>query len=438
MLIQDIICKKRDGGELSAAEIEYFVEGLTNSTISEGQVAAFAMATLFRDMSAMESVALTRAMRDSGDVLQWQSLDLSGPVLDKHSSGGVGDKVSLMLAPMLAACGAYVPMISGRGLGHTGGTLDKLDSIPGYNTTPDSKTFQRVVQQVGCAIVGQTDGLAPADRRFYAIRDVTGTVESLPLITASILSKKLAAGLDALVMDIKTGNGAFARTLQMAEDLAARLVAVGKGLDLPVTALITDMSQILGRTAGNALEVRECIDYLSGEQREARLHQVVMELGVELLISSGLVDKREQAFVRLAEALESGAAAEAFTNMVVALGGPADLLESPDRYLPQAPVQVPVYAQQEGVVNAMDVRRLGNGIVELGGGRHRTEDTIDHRVGLTQVVAIGERVDRDRPLAWIHAANQNDAEQMQACLRAFISVGDPPAEQPQTLLRRIT
>ncbi len=281
MLPQEIIRKKRDGRALSAAEITFFVDGLTAGRITEGQVAAFAMAVFFQGMSRAETVALTRAMTESGSRLRWHDLD--GPVVDKHSTGGIGDKVSLILAPIMAACGAYVPMISGRGLGHTGGTLDKLESIPGYQTAPDLDRFRHAVRQAGCAIIGQTADLAPADRRLYAIRDVTATVESAPLIIASILSKKLAAGLDALVMDVKVGSGAFLPELDAAKELAASLVEVANDAGLPCAALLTDMSQCLGHSAGNALEVQEAIDVLTGRGREPRLREATLALAAELL-----------------------------------------------------------------------------------------------------------------------------------------------------------
>ena len=283
-LPQEIIRRKRDGGALGDDEIAFFVRGLTDGSIAEGQVAAFAMAVFFRGMAMGERVALTRAMAQSGRTLDWSGADLPGPVLDKHSTGGVGDKVSLMLAPLLAACGAAVPMISGRGLGHTGGTLDKLDSIPGYRTAPDLALFRKVVAEAGCAIIGQTADLAPADRRLYAIRDVTATVELIPLITASILSKKLAAGLQGLVMDVKFGSGAFMAEPERARELAESIAAVATGAGLPTTALLTDMNQVLGRTAGHALEVREAIDWLTGKARDRRLDEVTLALGAELLL----------------------------------------------------------------------------------------------------------------------------------------------------------
>src|SRR3954453_2090573 len=315
-LAQEVIRRKRDGSALSAEEIEWLVAGITDGSISDAQVGALAMAIVINGMAAGERVALTGAMTRSGEVLQW---DLDRPVLDKHSTGGVGDKVSLLLAPIVAACGGAVPMISGRGLGHTGGTLDKLESIPGYVAAPDLDRFRAAVNEAGCAIGGQTAALAPADRPLYAIRDPPGTVESLPLIVASILSKKLAAGLDALVMDVKAGSGAFMTDLDSARELARAIVDVASGNGLPASALITDMDRVLGRTAGNALEVRESIDHLTGAVHDPRLLEVTLELCRELL-TLGRVDGDPE------RALSSGAAAEHFAKMVAELGGPADLL----------------------------------------------------------------------------------------------------------------
>ena len=437
MLIQDIIRKKREGLPLGNDEIEAFIQGIVDESISEGQISAFAMATYFTDMQTQECVALTRAMKDSGTTLAWEALNLEGPVVDKHSSGGVGDKVSLMLAPMLATCGVFVPMISGRGLGHTGGTLDKLESVPGYNTSPDVERFQSIVKEVGCAIVGQTANLAPADKRFYAIRDVTATVESLPLITASILSKKLSAGLRCLVMDVKTGNGAFADSLAKAEDLASRIVTVSGGLGLPTAALITDMSQVLGSTAGNAVEVTEVIDYLNGNQRDPRLHEVVVALGSELLLLAGMVDDLHQGCDALNRKLEDGAAAEIFARMVSASGGPNDLLQRPQSYLPGAAVICPVYPTLAGKVSAIDVRSVGNAIIELGGGRRIATDGIDHSVGLTEIKGLGESVDSGSPIAMVHARDQASADIAADELRVAFTVSDAAVNPAPVILKRI-
>ena len=322
-LPQEIVRKKRDGGTLSAEEIQFFVRGIPDGSVTEGQIAALAMAVYFKDMSMDERVAFTLAMRDSGQVMEWKSLDLPGPVVDKHSTGGVGDVVSLMLGPMIAACGGYVPMISGRGLGHTGGTLDKFDAIPGYSTVPDPDTFRKVVKDVGVAIIGQTAQLAPADKRFYSIRDTTATVESVAMITGSILSKKLAAGLDALVMDVKVGSGAFMPTYDKSVELAESIVHVGNGAGTRTSAILTGMNESLCHAAGNAVEVRVAIDYLTGKSRPARLHEVTMALCAEMLVISRIAATEEEARAKLQAALDSGEAAERFARMVSALGGPA-------------------------------------------------------------------------------------------------------------------
>ena len=432
---QEIIRKKRDGGTLGEDEIAFFVRGLTDGAISEGQVAAFAMAVFFRGMSMDERTALTRAMTASGTVLEWP--DAPGPVLDKHSTGGIGDKVSLMLAPILAACGAVVPMISGRGLGHTGGTLDKLDSIAGYATAPDLATLRRAVAEAGCAIVGQTAELAPADRRLYAIRDVTATVESVPLITASILSKKLAAGLDRLVMDVKFGSGAFVVRIEEASELAESIVAVAGAAGLPCAALLTDMNQVLGRSAGNAVEVREAIEYLTGAARERRLHEVTAVLAAELLVMSGLAPDDSVARAMIETALDTGAAAERFARMAAALGGPSDLMERPDRHLARAPVAHPVHPLRPGVIARIDARALGVAVMALGGGRRRAEDAIDHAVGLTEVRGIGEAVGADAPLCIVQARNAADAEAAAAAVLAAMTVGEAKLDPAPVVRTRI-
>ncbi len=405
VLPQEIIRRKRDGGELSREEIDAFITGLTNGTVSEGQAAAFAMAVFFQDMSRSERIALTLAMRDSGAVLSWPKDDFPGPILDKHSTGGIGDNVSFMLTPMLAACGAFVPMISGRGLGHTGGTLDKLESIPGYNASPSLKSFQETVRTAGCAIIGQTDDLAPADRRLYAIRDVTSTVESIPLIAASILSKKLAAGLDALVLDVKVGTGAFMTSLPRARDLAEALIEIGNGAGLKTSALLTNMDEALAPVAGNALEVLAAIEFLKGAAMPL-LNEVVMALGVELLVNSALAADDADARRKLSAALSSGRAAEHFRAMVSGLGGPADLLENPNLYLPLAPVLKPALPETAGRVIAIDARQLGLAVILLGGGRSHPDAEIDHAVGLSGLLRRNAEVRADIPLAMIHARDE--------------------------------
>ena len=420
----ELIRAKRDGAALGEEDIRRLVAGIVDGSVSDGQAAAFAMAVYFRGMSRAECVWLTRAMTRSGTVLDWP--DLGGPLLDKHSTGGVGDKVSLILAPVVAAAGGFVPMISGRGLGHTGGTLDKLASIPGYDTAPDVSRFRAAVRAAGCAIVGQTADLAPADRRLYAIRDVTATVESIPLITASILSKKLAAGLGALVMDIKVGSGAFAPSLETATALGESLLAVAGDAGLRTTALLTDMSQALGHHVGNALEVLEAIEFLTGARRDARLHAVTSALATELLVLGGLARDDGAGTAAVDKALASGAAAERFARMVKALGGPADLVEHPARHLARAPVELAVAPDVAGVIARIDARAVGLLVAALGGGRQAIEDPIDPAVGLADVRGIGERVSRDRPIAVIHARSRAAAEAAAAALRRAVSVGDEP------------
>jgi thymidine phosphorylase len=431
---QEIIRRKRDGGTLPAHDIEAFIAGLTSGAVSEGQAAAFAMAVFFRGLSLDERIVLTRAMTRSGEVLAW---DLPGPALDKHSTGGIGDSVSLALAPAVAACGGYVPMISGRGLGHTGGTLDKLDSIPGYVSQPDVATFKRVVREAGCAIIGQTADLAPADKRLYAIRDVTATVESIDLITASILSKKLAAGLGGLVMDVKVGSGAFMSDLASARALADSLVLVANGAGLPTTALLTDMDQPLASAAGNAVEVAYVVDYLTGARREPRFHQITVALAAEMLVLGTIAPDREAARHRIEQTIASGSAAERFARMVAALGGPADLLEQPERHLARAPVVRAVHADASGVVRTIATREIGLAVVALGGGRTQPQAAIDHAVGFTGLAGLGERVDAGRPLGLVHARSGEQADAAASALRRAYEIADHAAAGMPLILDRI-
>lgn len=410
MLFTEIIRKKRDGRELSAEEIDFFVAGLTDGSLPAEQVAALAMAIVINSMSAAEVSRLTRRMAHSGTVLDWKREGLAGPVVDKHSTGGIGDKVSLVLAPILAACGCFVPMISGRGLGHTGGTLDKMASIPGYDAMPDLDRFRKVVREAGCAIIGQTEALAPADRRLYAIRDVTGTVESVPLITASILSKKIAAGLEALILDVKAGSGAFMTTVEHAENLGRAIVGMAESVGLPMRGLVTDMNEVLGRSAGNALEVAEAMTYLRDERRNARLDEVVMQLCAEMLLMMDLEPGRDAARKRADDAVRSGKAAEAFERMVAGLGGPANFVSEFERHLPAAPVVRQVYPEREGWLVEVDGFAVGNAIVEIGGGRRRQDDRIDPAAGFNEVAQIGTYVDARTPLATVHAATDEAAE----------------------------
>jgi thymidine phosphorylase len=406
-LAQEIIRIKRDGGELSAEHIHAFVDGLVDGSWSEGQAAALSMAIFQRSMSAAETIELTRAMTQSGAVMQWEQANLPGPILDKHSTGGVGDKVSLMLAPIVAACGGFVPMISGRGLGHTGGTLDKFDCIPGYQSLPNFERLTATLRAAGCAIMGATSALAPADKRLYAIRDVTATVESIPLITASILSKKLAAGLQGLVLDVKTGNGAFAASSAMARALAQSLVTVAQGAGLTTRARITDMNQVLGDACGNALEMQEAVAFLQGKRTEQRLLEVTRELSAELLCIGKLAPTHVHALAMVDAALQSGRALERFGRMVALLGGPADFVESMDTYLPKAPVVMPVQARRSGWIAGMDTRAIGLAVITLGGGRRMASDLIDPRVGFQHVSPVGRQLHVGDLLATVHAANEN-------------------------------
>lgn len=437
-LPQEIIRKKRDGHALTEEEIRFFINGVRDNTVSEGQIAALAMTIYFHDMTLPERVALTMAMRDSGTVLNWKSLNLNGPVVDKHSTGGVGDVTSLMLGPMVAACGGYVPMISGRGLGHTGGTLDKLEAIPGFDIFPSDDRFREIIKQVGVAIIGQTSSLAPADKRFYATRDITATVDSIPLITASILAKKLAEGLDALVMDVKVGSGAFMPTYEASESLAQSIVGVANGAGCQTTALLTDMNQVLASSAGNALEVREAVRFLTGEERNPRLLEVTLALCSEMLVSGKLAASDTEARQKLMTVLDNGKAAEIFGRMVAAQQGPADFVERYDAYLPQAILSKPVYADQPGIVSSMDTRALGLAVVAMGGGRQRASDSIDYSVGLSDMITLGERADAQRPLAIIHASSEDKWQQAAAAVKAALVLGNSaPAETP-VVYRRVS
>ncbi len=424
-LPQEIIARKRDGEALTAGEIQNFIAGLGDGSVSHAQAAAFAMAVFFRDMNITERVALTEAMRDSGAVLDWSDLD--GPVVDKHSTGGVGDNVSLMLGPILAACGACVPMISGRGLGHTGGTLDKFDSIPGYETQPDKALFRKVVKQAGVAIIGQTADLAPADKTLYAIRDVTGTVESIPLITASILSKKLAAGLDALILDVKTGSGAFMPTLERSRALAESLVAVANGAGLRTGALITDMNEPLASAAGNAVEVRNAVDFLTGRHQDPRLREVTLALCAAALDLAGIGGDSAKA---VQEALDSGRALERFGRMVAGLGGPTDFADNMDMHLEPAPIVRDIMAPTTGTVTTIDTRGIGMAVVALGGGRRLATDAIDHAVGFDRLAGLGAEVDPATPIARLHARNEATAGEATRRLLAAYALGDAAPSHP--------
>ncbi|NBB70033.1 MAG: thymidine phosphorylase [Alphaproteobacteria bacterium] len=437
MQVRDILARKRDGAPLDADTIERLVAGITDGSVGDEQLGAFAMAVFLQGMDDDECVALTKAMRDSGRVLRWDEPALPGPLLDKHSTGGLGDVTSLLVAPIVAACGGFVPMIAGRGLGHTGGTVDKLEAIPGYDVSPPTERLQSIVRDLGCAIIGQTAELAPADRRLYAVRDVTATVESVPLIVASILSKKLAEGLDGLVLDVKTGNGAVMTDFDQARYLARRLAEVGTAAGVRTHVLLSDMSQPLADSVGNALEIGEVIDCLGGRPRRESLMALSRELAVEALVAGKLADDRESAAERVDEALDSGRAAERFAAMVGALGGPSDLLDKPDRHLPAAPVVEAVHADRPGFVESIDVRALGMAVVDLGGGRRKAEDHIDPAVGMTGLVHIGDEVGLERPLARIHARRAADAERAAMTIRKACRIGEQAPSRPPLVADRL-
>jgi thymidine phosphorylase len=434
-LAEELILKKRNGLELSTEEIFALVEGISNHRVSDAQIAAFTMATWFSGMSLEEQTTLTLAMRDSGEVLAWEGLD--GPIVDKHSTGGVGDLVSMLLGPIVASCGAYVPMISGRGLGHTGGTLDKLESIPGFETHLGIERFQQLVRDHRIAIIGQTDELAPADRRIYAVRDVTASVDSIPLIISSILSKKLAEGIDALVMDIKYGSGSWTPEPEEALILAQKISKVACTAGLPCDALVTAMDQPLAWSAGNALEIGEVVRFLRGDARNDRLQSVVLSLSAELLQLSGLAADPGKADEMALASLESGRAAEQFAVMVAAQGGPSGLLQNAQALLPSAPVIRPVFAENRGFICSIDTKTVGSTVVFLGGGRRRAEDAIDPSVGIADIAEIGQQVDSDVPLAVIHAASESSWEHAANRLQSSFQIGPRHVDSLPVIYARV-
>ena len=435
MLPQEIIHLKRDKGILSAEQIHEFITGIGAGSVDDVQVAAMTMAIFLNGLNKRETIDLTIAMRNSGDVLHWDGFDK--PIVDKHSSGGVGDKVSLMLAPILASCDVYVPMIAGRGLGHTGGTIDKLEAIPNYNTAADNSLFRKTVKEVGCAIIGQTGNLAPADKKIYAIRDVCGTVESVPLITASILSKKLAAGLQYLVMDLKCGNGAFMKNFEDAKILAQSIIDVANGAGTQTRAVLTDMNQVLGATAGNAVEVKEAIEYLQGKNINPRLDEVTRALCVEMLLMCHRCETVAEADKMFSDVLSSGRALEKFAQMVAALGGPTDFVEKYEQYLPHAAHIKPIYATQTGYVTAMDARAVGLSIIELGGGRSTPAQKLDLATGYTEFAQVGDYVDNTKPLAFIHYQTEEQFERAAKSLINAVTIGEKQPEQLNPVLLKM-
>lgn len=425
---QSLLADLRHARPLGPDSLRWAAEALATGEMSAAQAGAFAMGICRNGLDQAGRVALTLAMRDSGDVLRW---DLNGPVLDKHSTGGVGDCVSLVLAPALAACGAYVPMISGRGLGHTGGTLDKLEAIPGVSTQLDEGRFRAVVDQAGCAIVGATARIAPADKALYAIRDVTSTVDSLDLITASILSKKLAGGLEGLVLDVKVGSGAFMKDLAQARALATALVSTANAAGCATSAVISDMNQPVVPSLGNALEIAEVMRVLTGQQT-GPIVELSMALGGDLLARAGLVKEAQEGAARVRDAVTSGAAAERFGRMISAMGGPVRFVTDWQRFLPEATVIRAVTSPQAGVVQAIEGEALGHAVVALGGGRLVESDQIDPAVGLSEVVPLGASVQKGQTLAMVHAARPDQAERAVKAVQAAIVIGDDA--QPEQVL----
>jgi len=436
MIPQEIIRKKRDNKTLTEGEIKSFVLGLTNGSFSDSQIASMSMAILINDMTKEETIWLTNAMTNSGDKLDWQDIVESDLVCDKHSTGGVGDKVSLILAPILAACGVYVPMISGRGLGHTGGTLDKFDTIPGYNTQPSIDVFRKVVKDVGCAIIGQTSNLVPADKKLYSIRDAVGAVESIPLITSSILSKKIASGLKNLVLDVKVGNGSFNNTKDVALNLARSLVSVAKGAGLQCQAILTDMNQILGWNAGHTLEIKECAEYLTNKRKNKRLEKITNELIASVLMMAKKTEKQES-YEKINQVLSNGMAAEKFNKMVHALGGPADFLEKHDSLLQSSSYVGEIKANETGSIHSIETRKLGLTLIELGGGRKQVDDEINYAVGYENVVSVGDNVDTSTPLLRVHASSQSDFDRVKNEIEKCFVISDTKRNNLDTIYQTI-
>tara|TARA_B100000953_G_scaffold64327_1_gene51457 strand:+ start:1 stop:1314 length:1314 start_codon:yes stop_codon:yes gene_type:complete len=436
MIPQEIIRKKRDNKTLIEDEIKSFVLGLTDGSFSDSQIASMSMAILINDMSKEETIWLTNAMTNSGDKLNWQGIVDSELVCDKHSTGGVGDKVSLILAPILAACGMYVPMISGRGLGHTGGTLDKFDAIPGYNTQPSVDIFRKVVKDVGCAIIGQTSNLAPADKKLYSIRDTVGTVESIPLITSSILSKKIASGLKSLILDVKVGNGSFNRTKDIAINLANSLVSVAKEAGLQCQAILTDMNQVLGWNAGHALEIKECAEYLTNIKKNTRLEKITNELIASILMMAKKID-RQVAYEKINQVVSNGKAAEKFNKMVYALGGPDNFLEKYDSHLLSSSYVGEIKANDSGSIHSIETRKLGLILIELGGGRKQINDKIDYTVGYESVISVGDNVDKSTPLLKVHASSQSDFNKVKNEIEKCFVISNSKSDSLDTIYQTI-
>ena len=434
---QDVIRKKRDGQQLSGAEIEFFIAGITHDEIADYQVSALLMAIYLNGMNEAEQQALTEAMLRSGITLDFSSI--AKPKADKHSTGGVGDKTSLIIAPLVAACGVCVPMISGRGLGHTGGTLDKLESIPGYRVDLSTKEFREVLERVGFAMAGQTAELAPADKKMYALRDATATVEAIPLIVASIISKKGAAGLDAMVIDVKVGSGAFMRDEARARALAKALVKTGNSCGIRTRALLTDMNQPLGRAVGNSLEVKECIELLRGEAEPGArpVLDLSLELSAHMLVLARVDDLLEAAHARLQRVLEAGDALERFRQNVAAQGGEARVCDDPAAFLPLVSESIKVESPRSGFITEIETTEIGHAIAALGGGRVRIEDKIDPTVGFLAEKKIGEKVEKGELLGTVYARDQAKARETVTRIQAAYIVSEASHSQRPTLIKEV-
>ena len=428
---QDVIRKKRDGLSLSRQEIDFFIAGITNGRIADYQVSALLMAIYLNGMNDAEQQALTEAMLNSGNILDFT--DIPKPKADKHSTGGVGDKTSIIIAPLVAACGVCVPMISGRGLGHTGGTLDKLESIPGYSVNLSATEFKQVLDQVGYAMAGQTAELAPADKKMYALRDATSTVESIPLIVASIISKKGAAGLDAMIIDVKVGNGAFMREEARAEALAHALVSTGNSCGIKTRALLTDMNQPLGGAVGNSLEILECINLLRGEANEAArpVLDLSLELCAHMLVLANVDQTIEAAHKRLDKVLRSGEALECLRSNVAAQGGDPRVCDAPQDFLPLVSETVEVESPRSGFINRVDTTEIGHAIAAIGGGRVRIEDTVDPTVGFTSELKLGDQVRVGDAIGVVYCGDSAAAAEAARRIRGAYEIGDAPTQLPQ-------
>jgi pyrimidine-nucleoside phosphorylase len=434
---QDVIRKKRDGLSLSREEIDFFIAGVTSGRIADYQVSALLMAIYLNGMNPDEQQALTEAMLNSGNILDFS--DIPKPKADKHSTGGVGDKTSIIIAPLVAACDVSVPMISGRGLGHTGGTLDKLEAIPGYRVNLSLTEFKQVLTRVGYAMAGQTAEIAPADKKMYALRDATSTVEAIPLIVASIISKKGAAGLDAMIIDVKVGNGAFMREEPRAHALAHALVSTGNSCGIKTRALLTDMNQPLGGAVGNSLEVEECVLLLRGEANEAA--QPVLDLSLELsahmLMLANVDQTIEAARARLERVLRSGKALECLRSNIEAQGGEPRVCDDPGRFLPLVSETVKVESPRSGFITKVDTTEIGHAIAAIGGGRVRIEDTVDPTVGFTSELKLGDQVRARQTIGTVYCADASAAAEAARRIQAAYHIADEPAAQPLKLVKEI-